>query len=190
LTKVSPRTILDVGTGKTALPHLMRNCGFIVTAIDNIRDYWKTGMINRHFYVIDDDITNTKLLEKFDFITCISVLEHITNFKDAVKCMFSLLNSGGHLVITFPYNEDHYIKNVYELSESNVTTEYPFVTQVYSRNEIDQWLSENDGSIVEQEYWKFFTGDYWTCGEMIVPPIQVNKSSKHQISCIIIKKDH
>ena len=35
-----PRTVLDVGTGTTALPHLMRNCGFLVTATDNVRDYW------------------------------------------------------------------------------------------------------------------------------------------------------
>ncbi len=34
-----PGRILDVGTGMTSLPHLLRTCGYHVTAIDNIRDY-------------------------------------------------------------------------------------------------------------------------------------------------------
>jgi len=74
LGEIYPRTILDVGTGTTALPHLMRNCGFLVTAIDNVHDYWSSGMINRHYHVIDDDITATRLTDTFDLITCISVL--------------------------------------------------------------------------------------------------------------------
>ena len=32
-----PRTVLDVGTGTTAWPHLLRNCGYVVTGIDNVR---------------------------------------------------------------------------------------------------------------------------------------------------------
>jgi 2-polyprenyl-3-methyl-5-hydroxy-6-metoxy-1,4-benzoquinol methylase len=67
---IFPRIILDVGTGTTALPHLMRNCGCLVTATDNVRDYWPSGMINRHYHIIDDDITDTRLSEKFDAITC------------------------------------------------------------------------------------------------------------------------
>ena len=55
LGEIYPKTILDVGTGTTALPHLMRNCGYLVTATDNVRDYWSSGMLNRHYHVIDDD---------------------------------------------------------------------------------------------------------------------------------------
>ena len=33
LAEIYPRSILDVGTGTTALPHLMRNCGSLVTAV-------------------------------------------------------------------------------------------------------------------------------------------------------------
>jgi hypothetical protein len=28
-------------------------CGFVVTAIDNVRDYWDHGMVNRHWTVLD-----------------------------------------------------------------------------------------------------------------------------------------
>jgi len=53
----TPCTILDVGTGKTALPALLANCGNRVMAIDNVRDYWQNGMMNRHFPVLDENIS-------------------------------------------------------------------------------------------------------------------------------------
>ena len=34
LAKICPTTVLDIGTEKTALPHLIRTCGHKVTAID------------------------------------------------------------------------------------------------------------------------------------------------------------
>jgi SAM-dependent methyltransferase len=183
-----PQTVLDVGTGATALPHLIRNCGFLVTAIDNIRDYWPFGLINRHYYVMNDDITKTRLKDTFDFITCVSVLEHIRDHRAAVRSLFKLLKPGGHLVLTFPYNEYHYVEHVYALPNSSVNINYPFITQAYSRNEINGWLAENNGKILEQEYWQFFSGEYWTCGERICPPIQVDKNVKHQISCLLMQK--
>ena len=36
---------------------LLASCGYVVTAIDNIRDYWPNGMVNRHWHVQNDDIT-------------------------------------------------------------------------------------------------------------------------------------
>ena len=43
-TRVAPTTVLDVGTGKTSLPHLLWICGYEVTAIDNVSDYWADGL--------------------------------------------------------------------------------------------------------------------------------------------------
>ena len=65
LSQKCPVHVLDIGTGATALPHLMRICGFVVTATDNGRDYWPHGLLNRHFYILDDDITATKLKQQF-----------------------------------------------------------------------------------------------------------------------------
>jgi hypothetical protein len=48
--QTAPESVLDVGTGESALPSLIRTCGPVVTAIDNIRDYWPEGMVNRHFH--------------------------------------------------------------------------------------------------------------------------------------------
>ncbi|MCD4664227.1 MAG: class I SAM-dependent methyltransferase [Bacteroidales bacterium] len=188
LSRICPDNILDVGTGITALPHLIANCGFKVTAVDNIKDYWNKDMFNRHYYIINDDITKTKLNKKFDFITCISVLEHIKNSDSAIRNMFKLLNSKGYIILTCPYKENQYIKNVYDLPGSTYGQNLSFICQSYSRERLNKWLHENGGEIIDQQYWQFWSGDFWTQGDQIIPPVQVKVNQKHQISCILIRK--
>jgi SAM-dependent methyltransferase len=188
ITKIWPKTVLDVGTGKTALPYMMRNCGLLVTAIDNIKDYWEFGMVNRHYHVINDDIKNSKLNKKFDLITCISVLEHIDDHRSAMKSMCKLLNPGGHLILTCPYNDNEYIPNVYDLEESNVNHKVSFVTQSFSSTERDSWTQDSEFSLVSDEYWQFFEGQFWTCGNLLSKPMLVSKNHKHQLCCMLFKK--
>lgn len=188
LGNIFPRTILDVGTGTTALPHLMRNCGCVVTATDNVRDYWSSGMSNRHYHIIDDDITATQLSDSYDLVTCISVLEHIQKPDDAVRNMLSLLKPKGHLILTFPYNERIYVRNVYELPGSSYGKGAPYITQSYSRSELDQWMKENGATIVDQEYWQCWEGEHWTVGDQLIPPKRVAAEEKHQLTCLLIRK--
>jgi len=188
LSHLCPTTVLDVGSGLSPLPQLIRLCGFIVTAIDNVRDFWPEGMINRHYYIIDDDIRNPKIKKSFDFITCISVLEHIREHEKAVKSIFSLLKPGGHLVMTFPYNEKKYIENVYDLPDSSYGKDYSFICQSYSRAELNRWLEGGEAEILKQEYWQFFSGEFWTCGEQLEPPKKVNKEEKHHLTCLLLRK--
>lgn len=151
LSKIYPQDVLDVGSGTTSWPHVMANCGFRVMAIDKIKGYRKGGFLNRHYYVVNDDITNSKIVREFDLITCISVLEHIPNHRAAISGMFRLLRQGGYLVLTFPYNDKRYIQNVYDLPDAGYGKSARYICQVYSRREIDTWLKENSGIIVEQE---------------------------------------
>lgn len=188
LMNTGPETVLDVGTGTTALPHMIRNCGFEVTAIDNVKDYWPQGMFNRHFHVIDDDITDTKLTKKFDFVTCVSVLEHIEKYDDAVANMLGLLNPGGHLALTCPYNENQYLENVYKMPGAGYGQNLPFVCQMYSRKQLDNWLEQNNSKLVEQQFWQFWDGEYWTFGNQLTPPKMVTKDDLHQLSCMLIQK--
>lgn len=188
LTQAFPRTVLDVGTGMTALPQLMRTCGFVVTAIDNIRDYWPDGMVNRHFHVLDEDILAPQLKGPFDFITCISTLEHIREPARAVRMMFSLLKPGGRLLLTFPYNEQQYVPNVYALPGSIGADKYSFVTQVFSRRELEDWARENQATLLAQEYWRYFDGPFWTIGQRVVPPARVQAGELHQVSCVALVK--
>ena len=188
LGEIYPQTILDVGTGKTALPHLMRNCGYLVTASDNIHDYWSSGMLNRHYHIIDDDITDTHISNTFDLITCISVLEHIQNPDSAIRNMISLLNPNGHLILTCPYNERSYVRNVYELPGSSYGQDLPFIAQSYSRIELERWVRENSGTIIEQEFWQFWEEEHWTVGNQVIPPKKVTADDRHQLTCVHIQK--
>jgi SAM-dependent methyltransferase len=188
LSRICPEDVLDVGTGTTAWPHIMANCGFRVTAIDKIRDYWKGCFLNRHYYVINEDITNPEIEKQFDLVTCISVLEHIPNHRDAVKAMFGLLKPGGHLLLTFPYNEGRYVDNVYALPGAGYGRDARGICQVFSRNEVDAWLNENPGTIVDQEYYEIFSGDLWTFNERIYPPRKAERGGKCHLTCILIRR--
>jgi 2-polyprenyl-3-methyl-5-hydroxy-6-metoxy-1,4-benzoquinol methylase len=184
-----PQRILDVGTGLTALPHLMANCGCSVTAIDNIKDYWSRGLFNRHFYIINDSIVNPKIAGDFDLITCISTLEHIEQFNEAVNSMFRLLKKGGRLILTCPYSDSEFIDNVYARPESDVKYLPAFKTRSYSRAALEKWTAENNAKIIKQEYWQFYTGGFWTAGKRFPIPKQVGKTDAHQISCILLEKN-
>ncbi len=188
IAKYYPKRILDIGTGITALPHLMANCGCAVTAIDNIEDYWQDGMFNRHFLVLNDDIRDTKLTAKFDLVACISTLEHIDRFNESVANMAKLLNPEGLLILTFPYNEHEYQDNAYALAGSNGLQQKAFKTHIYSRRELNNWCDKNGLEIIEQNYWQAFTGPYWSVGERIIPPQQVSKEQAHHLSCVLFKK--
>lgn len=188
LARIYPHKILDVGTGITALPHLMRNCGCLVTAIDNIKDYWPSGLFNRHYHIINDDITDSHINDSFDLITCVSVLEHVEKSEAAIQNIFRLLNPNGYLILTFPYTENNYVRNVYALPGSSYGQNAQYICQSYSRKELSKWLQENNGVIIEQEYWQFWEGDYWTVGNSIIPPHKAGVEDNHQISCILIQK--
>lgn len=189
LTRIYPRKVLDVGTGTNALPQLMRSCGCLVTATDNIRDYWPTGMVNLHYHIVDDDITSSHLEDTFDLVTCISVLEHIPDPDVAVRNMFRLLNEKAYLIMTFPYTEHTYHPNVYTLPDARRGKNATYVCQSYSRRELDRWLQQNGGVLVEQEYWQFWEGEYWAIGNQLIPPRQVRPEERHQLSCVLIQKE-
>lgn len=186
---LQPATVLDVGTGTTALPHLMRTCGCVVTAIDNIRDYWPTGMVNRHWHVLDDDITHPRTTGRFDLVTCVSVLEHIRDHQTAVRNMLGLLRPGGHLIVTCPFNEHKYSPNVYEEPESEVRGKATsFVTQAYSRVEREAWLSSG-ATLADIQYWQLFEGEFWTEGKPLPIPRRATANDRHQIACLLLRRD-
>jgi len=188
LYKICPEDVLDVGPGKSSLPHLMTNCGFRVTAIDQKKNYWQARFVNRHYWVVNDDITRPRLGRKFDAITCVSTLEHIRDHEAALKCMFELLNTRGYIILTIPYNETKYIENVYKMPGVGYGQDFPYIGQVFSKNEIDGWLRSNKGHLIRQEYYEVFSGDFWAFGKRKYPPKKVTAKAKHQLTCLLIQK--
>ena len=191
VTRYCPSNVLDVGTGKSALPQLVRNCGPLVTAIDNVDDYWTKGMSNRHYNVIQDNILATMLPHAaFDMVTCVSVLEHIPDHNRAIRSMVDLLQPGGNLVLTFPFNERSYVENVYALPGSIGAGVYSFTTQVFSREEVVRWCQENRLTLIRQEWWRFYDGEFWTQGRPVCPPEHTGPDLPHHIACIVLQKGH
>jgi SAM-dependent methyltransferase len=188
LTRVCPRVVLDVGPGRSAWPDIVAKCGFHVTAIDKVKGYWRGDFFNRHYYVKNQDVTRPTLARSFDLITCLSVLEHIPDHHRAMEGMFRLLKPGGHLVLSFPYNEDRYVDDVYRQPGVAYGRDYGFICQVYSRKQIDDWLREGRGRIVEQVYYEVFTGPLWAFGERICPPREVQKEQRHHLTCLVIQR--
>jgi uncharacterized UPF0146 family protein len=179
--------VLDIGPGKSSWPHLMSTCGFNVKAIDKIDGYW-TSFFNRHYKIYNDDITNPKTTENFQFATCLSVLEHIPDHCSALINIHNLLDKDGYLILTFPYNENVYDKDIYKHPNAGYGQTANFITQVYSRNEINSWLSSTSFQIIDQEYYKVFTGEMWTMGDRVSPCEQTSKSELHHLTCILLQK--
>ena len=103
--------------------------------------------------------------------------------------MNNLLNPDGRLVLWFPYCENTYIENVNLRHASDAYgRKIPYICQVFSRIEINDWLEKYELSIAAQEYWQFYTGEFWTEGVPIFPPTQVGKDKRHHITCLALKK--
>ena len=103
--------------------------------------------------------------------------------------MVKLLNPGGRLLITVPYNEYRYSSDVYQEEDSfRYGDNAPYVCQVFSKEELLGWIKDNDCKFIEQEYWKVFKGDMRTFGRQCYPPVQTTEEGLHQLSCIALEK--
>jgi SAM-dependent methyltransferase len=186
--KLAPRSILDVGTGTTALPAMMASCGAVVTAIDNVTDYWPAGMVNRHWHVIDDDIQRTKLSKVFDMVTCISTLEHIKDYNAAVHNVMRLLRPGGCFVLTCPYTDREFVEDAYRAAGADPEmARLPYICRSYSRAQLDEWL-RGGAELVEAEYWRGWTGRHWATGSRIAPPEPSSREGDHNHACFLIRR--
>jgi len=188
LNEHKPVEVMDVGSGQTALPALMRHSGFIVHAIDNIKDYWIQGMFNRHYAILNNDIMNPEIKGHADLITCVSVLEHISDPDKAVKNMIRLLSMNGHLVLTFPYCETQYVENVYKIPGAGYGQNYNYPCHVFSREQIETWCRDNGAELIDMEYYQVFDGKLWTFGKKLDNVVKADKDSLHHLACLTIKK--
>ena len=108
-----PGSVLDIGSSSLAIPTSLNKKGFKITCIDPcVEDKIENGM-----QIIKGDIRSTKWEDNtFDYITCISTIEHIgvsgrygiresepDGDKKAMDEMFRILKPGGFLYVTIPF---------------------------------------------------------------------------------------
>jgi methyltransferase family protein len=114
---------------------------------DNVRGYGPGGMVNQHWTVLDVNIADpdAKLLEKYEAITCIGVLEHIEDHVRTVQNMVALLEIGGFLILTTPFSYFNPHPNVYTRSEALYGKGLPsiciFVVYLQRMSWINGWLA-------------------------------------------------
>ncbi len=188
LGEICPATVLDIGPGSSSWPQILANCGYRVTAIDTKRPLWRNVFFNSHYHILKDDIAKPRLKTQFDLITCISVLEHISDFGQALEGMVRLLNWKGCIILTVPYNEKKFVDDVYQTENAGYNRDAPYICHVFSRAEIDTWIHDYGLVIVDQKYYQVFSGELWTTGRRLVPPREVSSYEKHHLSCLVLRK--
>jgi hypothetical protein len=50
------------------------------------------------------------------------------------------------------------------------------------------WLEQSGAELVDQEYYKIFTGDLWAFGDRVKPITSVSKEDKHHLTCLLLRK--
>lgn len=182
-------SVLDIGTGKNSFAATLRHCGFNVTASDIKTGYWKI-FDNRHIYVVSDDITKTKFIDRsFEGITCISTLEHIANFNLAVKNMVKLLRDNGILILSFPYTYNVFCENIYKLRDADkISRKFNYIARSFSDREINDWVKKYGLTISDKRFFKGWTGKFWRTGDRMQFPIVVENKEYANGVCLLLSK--
>lgn len=182
--KYSPKRVLDVGTGQTALPSLISACNIECDAIDNDP---KQIAKNKALKPKNIDVMDVDDHIKYDMITCISVLEHIEDYSSVVNKMRKLLWPGGHMVLTFPFHIDDYIDNVYLHPDAGYGRTSGNLCRVYNMERLKIW--ESYGLRLSMlKLWKVFSGKYWTMGKRLDVPYVSEGFRDHQLACIAMER--
>lgn len=191
LAKNHCRTVLDIGTGKSAFPAVLRNCGFVVTCLDKKQGYWSIfNTFNRHSHIFHSDICQKPFpKQQFDAVVCLSVLEHIPDYEKAVENMVRLTKPSGVLIFTFPYQPSDYCPDVYQLPEAkgNVVPGR-YIAQSFNDAILDSWLNKYNLELQDTKYFRGWTGRYWKCGDRISHPYFVENKSTANGICITMKR--
>ena len=94
--------VLDIGTTSSLFIYELKKRGYRTYGLD-IRPYQEK--LKRIAFILKDITIKHKFVENFDFITCISVLEHTKYPYKAVETMALNLKRGGRLLLTIPTKE-------------------------------------------------------------------------------------
>ena len=121
-------------------------------------------LTHRHWLILDDDIQRTILQQQFDMVTCVSALEHIQAYDQAVRTTMGLLKPGGHLVITGHYTDAFHVNDCCRVpgADAELAAE-PYIGNSYSGEDLRRWLRDGEeliGGILEGVYWKALGSRY------------------------------
>jgi len=105
---ISPKNILDIGCGAGVLSLYLTSRGNKVLGIDISENAILACKRSAKLLGLKDvsfkrmDFPNKIPTDKYDFVVCSEVIEHLKNDSLAIKRIYSLLNSGGIALISVP----------------------------------------------------------------------------------------
>ena len=100
------------------------------------------------FEVIQADLLNNSLDEKFDVVIAMDIIEHIKDDQKAIQALYKLVNSGGSLIITVPAFP-------FLWTELDELTDFPHHRR-YTRLTLKKLLKNPGMSVTLCSYYNFF----------------------------------
>lgn len=196
LNRVAPHRVLDVGSGKSLWPALVRSLGYSkhrvkIVAMDNVTDYWRGGALlpPQAVPLVDDNILEPRHVRgPFDVVTCISTLEHIDKPEAAVQNMLHLLRPGGALYMTFPFHPRQGHPNIYRHPACNIGRGWKFPCRVFCDGDLVEWSDLDGFAHHDLQSYRVFTGPYWGCGPRLDTVQAVDDPSAGQMAIVTIWK--
>jgi len=96
------KSLLDVGTGSGLLPRLAREKGYDVEGTDLSKHVADNVPAKAGFPIHHGALEEIQLTRKYDIITMLHVLEHISNPLSTLNRSKELLNDDGYIVVVVP----------------------------------------------------------------------------------------
>jgi SAM-dependent methyltransferase len=186
LSQLYPQRVLDVGTGATALPSLVAVGGSEVTAIDHFAPL----LANPSFYVWCHDIQRKRFDDPFDMILCISTLEHVFEYEDALENMVASLKPGGHLVLTMPVTEGAYVENLFRVPGNfYFDPQSTGLVRLFSLDMIQGWLAKHNLREVRRKCYSQFQGANVGDGEQRRHPVPCDNGEPIHLICLLLRRE-
>jgi len=166
--------LLEVGSGSSGLALVLAHCGYSVTALD---------IKPKHPWIKKGDATKLNFNDNsFDAVIGISVIEHINDSDMAIREIIRVLVPSGIIILSFPYNPDRYIKDIYK----KVKWTASYICSVFNDEKLHYWFDKK-AEVVAVDYWRQWSGALWREGTKDLRASRVPKEQAQGI-CIALRK--
>jgi len=161
------KSVLDIACGVGYAGPMFIQSGAVsyygVDINDKLVEYAKDNFASELIGYSVGDICTFKIDKKFDLISCFETIEHIRDYKTAIKNLYDMLNPGGTLLVSSP-NRPVTSPNCNTLNDKPSNE---FHTQEFIPEELLLLLSENGFSVDKNNLYgqrqrkKVYKNRYW-----------------------------
>ena len=161
------KSVLDIACGVGYAGPMFIQSGAVsyygVDINDKLVEYAKDNFASELIGYSVGDICTFQIDKKFDLISCFETIEHIRDYKTAIKNLYDMLNPGGTLLVSSP-NRPVTSPNCNTLNDKPSNE---FHTQEFIPEELLLLLSENGFSVDKNNLYgqrqrkKVYKNRYW-----------------------------